>query len=335
MVAPIVTVVIPNYNGRSFLPRLMESLHNQTDSRLVIIVVDDTSSDDSVSYLREEWPDVRMMCNEQNLGFTGSCNRGMQEATTPFVVLLNNDTHVAPDWLAEGIRPFDEPNVAAVASLVLLADPPHLIDTAGDVYSVAGGALKRQHLQDKDSAVGLDRCVFSACGASAFYRREAVAAAGWLDDTLESYYEDVDLGFRLAWAGHRCVFAPDSVCYHHLSSSYDPKGWRYHFNSSRNAETVWWSHMPSRLRWKHFFAHTCFLALQAMNKLRQGCLLSYLAGKLAFLRQLGHVRRKRRENARAARVTANTIESMLVRDWWDLHIRSRLKKNSPKRKSTG
>ena len=131
MADPIATVVIPNYNGLRHLPALLESLEGQTDSRFTITIVDDVSTDESVAYLQKQWPQVRLVCNERNIGFAGSCNAGLRLATTPFVVLLNNDTHVDPHWLAEGLRPFDQEEVAAVASLVLLADPPHLIDTAG------------------------------------------------------------------------------------------------------------------------------------------------------------------------------------------------------------
>ena len=323
MTEPKATVVIPNYNGRAYLPRLMASLADQTDDRLSVTIVDDASTDDSIDYLHACWPRVTVIRNERNLGFAGACNVGLRAAHTPFVVLLNNDTHVDPDWLAQGLRPFDDADVGAVASLVLLADPPHLIDTAGDIYSVAGGAVKRNHLRPRDTAAGLDHLAFSPCGASAFYRREALAAVGWLDERLESYYEDVDLGFRLAWTGYRCIFARRSVCYHHLSSSYDPRGWRYHFNSARNAEIVWWANMPARLRRRYFPAHLAFLAAQSVNKLRQGCILPYLAGKWAVLRHVAHIRRKRQAVANIPRATDAIIESRLVRDWWDLHVTSR------------
>ena len=323
MADPIVTVVIPNYNGIRHLPRLMESLAAQKDARPAIIVVDDASTDDSVAFLRGQWPQVRLICNLRNLGFAGTCNVGLREARSPFVALLNNDTHVDADWLAEGRRPFERDDVGAVASLVLLADPPHPVDTAGDVYSVVGGAVKRSHLRPRETVHDLDEGCFSPSGASAFYRRDAVARLGFLDERFESYYEDVDLGFRLAWAGYRCVLAPKSICYHHLSSSYNPKGWRYHFNSARNAEIVWWSHLPDRSRRRHLLAHVCFLALQGLNKLRQGCFAPYIAGKWAVRRHLGHIREKRRADRSFAQVGAGEIEARLVRDWWRLHLDSR------------
>lgn len=321
MAAPLATVIIPNYNGRTFLPKLLESLAAQRGVEFAICVVDDASRDDSAAFLQGQWPSVQLIRNDRNVGFAASCNVGLRAATTPFVVLLNNDTHVAPDWLVEGLRPFDEPDVGSVASLALLADPPHFIDTAGDVFSVAGGAVKRMHLCPRESAEGLDAAPFSPSGVSAFYRREALEQVGLLDEQFESYYEDVDLGFRLAWAGYRCEFAPRSVCYHHLSASYHPRSWRYHYNSARNAEIVWWSHMPRRAR--YLAAHFPFLAMQLVHKTWQGVGPAYVAGKMAALGHLGHIVQKRQASVGRASAPASKIEERLIRDWWELHVRSR------------
>lgn len=321
MASPLATVIIPNYNGRRFLPKLLESLAIQRGVEFAICLVDDASTDDSAGYVHDEWPTVRLIRNGRNVGFAASCNAGLRVATTPFVVLLNNDTHVEPDWLVEGLRPFDEPDVGSVASLALLAEPPHLIDTAGDVYSVAGGAVKRKHLCPRESAGDAIGAPFSPSGASAFYRREAIEKVGLLDERFESYYEDVDLGFRLAWAGYRCVFAPRSICYHHLSASYHPRSRRYHYNSARNAEIVWWSHIPRRVRFLP--AHLAFLAMQCAHKAWQGVGPAYIAGKIAALGQWGHVQQKRRASVGRAKVSASKIEEQLVRDWWGLHVRSR------------
>lgn len=320
---PLATVIIPNYNGRRFMPKLMASLSEQTERRFETIVVDDTSTDESVSYLRDNWPKIRVIRNNKNLGFAGTCNTGIRAATTPYVVLLNNDTHLDPNWMTEGLHPFKDPQVAAVASLTLLADEPNLVDTAGDIYSVVGGAVKRGHHGSLASAAELPIEIFSPSGVSAFYRRDALNEVGHLDESFQSYYEDVDLGFRLAHRGFRCHFAPKSICYHYLSSSYSPKGWRYHFNSARNAEVVWWANMPTRLRWRYLPEHLVFLAMQCGHKITQGVGPAYVAGKIATLAQIGNIRRKRRELINFSRTTNGELESRLITRWWDLHVRSR------------
>ncbi len=323
MAEPIATVIIPNYNGARFLPRLLASLAEQSDDRLAVIVVDDASTDDSVARLQGGRDGVRLIVNPENRGFAASCNRGLAEAKTPFVALLNNDTHVDRRWLSAALDAFDAPDVAAVASLVLLADPPHDIDSAGDVFSVAGGAVKRGHGHPRGAAAAFSRDCFSACGASAFYRREVLERIGWLDEPMESYYEDVELGFRLAWAGYRCRFAPQSICYHHLSASYAPTGWRYHHNSSRNAEHIWWGLLPAETRRRYGFAHAAFLALQAANKMRQGCLAAWLAGKRAAFRDRRRIGEKREWVATHRRISDAELEARLIHDWWMLHVTSR------------
>lgn len=323
MADPIATVIIPNYNGMRYLPRLIDSLNAQTESRFEVMIVDDCSNDDSVAYIRQCGGRVRLITNEQNRGFAGTCNSGMRAARTPFVILLNNDTHVDPNWLAEGLRAFNAEDIASVASLVVLAEPPHLIDTAGDVYSVAGGAVKRNHLMPRETADSLSRDCFSASGASAFFRRDCVEQVGFLDETFESYYEDVDLGFRLAHAGYRCRFAPQSICFHHLSSSYSPTSWRYHFNSARNAEIVWQADMPPALQQKHRLARCVFLTLQGANKLRQGCFRAWYAGRRAAKSSSALVARKRLQCKANDAARIALIESRLVDDWWGLHVSSR------------
>lgn len=333
MSEPIATVIIPNYRGMRYLPHLLASLARQSDSRLSVIVVDDQSPDDSAAYVRANWPDVRLIVNDRNLGFAGTCNVGLRAARTPFVALLNNDTHVDEHWLAEAIRAFDADDVGSVASLVVLAEPPHLIDTAGDMYSVVGGALKRNHLRPLETASALPGTCFSPSGASAFYRRDAVEQAGLLDESFESYYEDVDLGFRLAWAGYRCRFSAKSICYHHLSSSYNPRGWTYHFNSARNAEFVWQANMPPALKRRYAPARRLFLALQGANKLRQGCFRAWRAGRKAARALRQGIKARQAALPLNDPAAVERVVNRLEHDWWALHVSSRFASSASEERS--
>ncbi len=322
---PVATIVIPNYNGARFLPDLLASLDRQSDRRFVVLVVDDCSTDGGPDTDALRRRGIQFLRNECNLGFAGTCNAGIRQAQTPWVALLNNDTTVDVDWFAAAAAEFNDRRVTSIASLVLLADPPHRIDSAGDVYSVAGGAAKRNHLAPRDSAIDLADTCFSACGASAFYRRSALEQVGLLDDRFISYYEDVDLGFRLAWAGGICRFARQSVCYHKLSASYSPTGWAYHFNSARNAEIVWQSMMPDGLQRRYARARRAFLGIQHLNKLRQGCLRPYRAGRAEAKSCAAWIEERRRSRDAFAIVTEAEIERRLERDWFRLHVRGSMR----------
>ncbi len=323
------TIIIPNFNGRAFFPRLFASLDAQSRRDFVVTVVDDRSTDDSVAWLRQHRPDAQLFANERNLGFAGSCNAGLRAAATPVVVLLNNDTHLDPDWFARAVARFDDPTIGAVQSLILLADPPHLIDSAGDLYTTAGGAVKRLHGRPRDWADDRDEVpddVFSCCAASAFYRRAALDQAGLLDESFVSYYEDVELGFRLQWAGYRCVLARESICYHHLNSSYKPESWAMHFHSARNAEIVWWGHLSTGLRLRYLPSHLLFLLLQFGAEVLHRRARAFVAGKWAALRSLGRIRALRAADKRLARVSPRRIRERMSRNGWALLVRPRLRK---------
>ncbi len=317
------TIIIPNFNGLAFLPRLLDSLADQSRRDFEICVVDDCSTDESRNWLQSR-SDVRLILNEQNLGFAGTCNAGLRTAQTPFVCLLNNDTHLDRRWFEAALKPFDDPAIAAVQSLVLLAEPPHLIDSAGDLYTTAGGALKRLHGRPREAAAKVLLDCFSCCGASAFFRKSALDFVGPLNESFVSYYEDVELGFRLHLAGYRCVLAPDSICYHHLNASYKPESWAMHFNSARNAEIVWWAHMPDRLRWKHILDHLAFLTLQFGAEILHRRTRAFLSGKLAAWRSRDRIRAIRAADKALTRVPDEQIESILRADWWNLLVRPRL-----------
>ncbi|MCI0474625.1 MAG: glycosyltransferase family 2 protein, partial [Anaerolineales bacterium] len=135
------SVVIPNWNGvrLQLLPTCLNALRAQTYRDFEIVVVDDCSTDDSREFLAREFPDVRVVVNEKNLGFAPSVNSGIRAARGDIVVLLNNDTEADPVWLTEIARAFDEnPRAGMVACKLRLFDRRDHIHSAGDFYRVDG-----------------------------------------------------------------------------------------------------------------------------------------------------------------------------------------------------
>ena len=98
---PLISVVIPNWNGAQHLPTCLDALRKQLYSPGEVIVADNASTDGSQDLIRERYPEVHLLALDKNLGFTGASNAGIEAARGDFVVLLNNDTEVAPEWLAE------------------------------------------------------------------------------------------------------------------------------------------------------------------------------------------------------------------------------------------
>ena len=134
-----VTIIIPNYNGKHFMEPCLQSLANQTCSEFQILVVDNASSDGSIEYMRENYPDIELISLNQNYGFSAAVNVGIRHSTTPYVLLLNNDTTVAPEFVDEMIKAIEKsPKIFSVSSKMIQMYHPGLIDSAGDMYTLLG-----------------------------------------------------------------------------------------------------------------------------------------------------------------------------------------------------
>jgi GT2 family glycosyltransferase len=201
-------VVVPNWNGRRWLPGLLASLDAQTRAPDEVLVVDNGSSDGSVAWLRERAVPVLEL--GRNTGFAHAANRGIRAVGSGAVALVNTDVELAPDWLARAARRLeDDPGLASVATkMVLMREGPPVLDDAGDVLRRDGVAEQRGHLRPDGPRFDVPGEVFSACAGAGLFRRAAVLGVGAFDERLFAYLEDVDLGLRLRLAGWRCAYEP-------------------------------------------------------------------------------------------------------------------------------
>jgi GT2 family glycosyltransferase len=217
--ADLVSVIIPNWNGAHHLPVCLDSLRCQTYPDVEVIVVDNASKDASLRIL-EGYPEVRVLAQTTNLGFTGACNVGLQAADGEIRILLNNDTEVDPGWIGTIVKTFAEhPEAGIVASKMLLFDRRDTLHTAGDYVTTDGMAHNRGVWHTDAGQFNRAVYVFSACGGSAAYRATMLDEIGLLDEDFFFSFEDVDLAWRAQLAGWRCIFAPHAVVYHKLKAS--------------------------------------------------------------------------------------------------------------------
>ena len=188
------SVVVTTYDRRELLGECLAALEAQTRRPDEVVVVDDASPADDASWARARFPWAQALRLERNLGHAGAAAAGLARARGELVALLNNDTAPDPDWCEQAALPFADPGVGSVATRLVLYDEPCRIDSAGDAYTVVGGAYKRlEGLQDPDERT--PRTTFSACAAAVVYRRASLEACGGFDPLLTAYYDDVDLGF--------------------------------------------------------------------------------------------------------------------------------------------
>ena len=133
---PRVTVVIPNWNGVRHLPECLATLREQTFKEFDTIVVDNASSDDSVAWVKEHYPEVLVIAREDNGGFAKAVNAGILASRYEYVALLNNDTALDPNWLRALVDALDQhPDYDFAASKMLLYSEPGVLNSAGDVWS--------------------------------------------------------------------------------------------------------------------------------------------------------------------------------------------------------
>lgn len=231
---PEVTVVIPNYKGISFIEECLSSLYAQEPGSpdFEVLVVDNASGDGSIELIREHFPRTRLICLEENTGFCHAVNVGIRESTAPYVLLLNNDTRVYPDFVKHLVEAMERnPGAFAVSSAMLMWDKPELVDDAGDQYCVLGWAYGRgkgKPYGKYDRPAG----IFSACGGAAIYRRSILEEIGLFDEGHFAYLEDLDIGYRARIYGYENLYEPAARVIHYGSAS---TGSRYNEWKTRRA----------------------------------------------------------------------------------------------------
>lgn len=240
-----VSVIIPNYNGIAYLDGVLATLERQTIKNYEVILVDNGSTDGSSSFVMANYPWVHLIELPENFGFCRAVNEGIRMARAPYVVLLNNDTEVEPDFLEEMAAALRRHKKAfsCAAKMVQFHDRDRL-DDAGNYYcalgwSYARGKGKNIHTYEKEQKI------FAACGGAAIYRRKVFDKIGMFDEEHFAYLEDMDVGYRARIHGYENWYAPDAMVYHVGSgtsgSRYNQFKIRY---SSRNNIYLIYKNMP-------------------------------------------------------------------------------------------
>jgi len=217
---PRLTVALTNHNGQSLLETMLPSLSAQTLTGFATIVVDDASDDDSVAFLRERWPQVRVIELRARVGVTGAMNAALEAASSELVGLFNNDMELEPQCLAQLVAALDRhPEAGSATPKMLDFADRSIIDGAGDELNWRGGGRRRGHGERDNGQYDVAEEVFAPCGGAAVYRRDALDAVGGFDEAYFAYYEDIDWGFRAQLAGFRCRYVPTAVLYHRGSAT--------------------------------------------------------------------------------------------------------------------
>jgi len=218
-----VSVIIVNYNGAHHLKECLDSLREQTFRDFDVILVDNASTDDSVAFTRNTCPEAVIIENRENVGYGGGNNAGIRQSRGRYVVLLNNDTKVDPQWLEKLIGPAEkDKRVGMCASKIMDYSHPQIIDNTGLLIYRDGVARGRGRLEKDAGQYALEEEVFIPSGCAGLYRREMLEEIGLLDEDFFLYVDDVDIGFRARLAGWKCMYVPDAIVYHKYSATVEP-----------------------------------------------------------------------------------------------------------------
>jgi GT2 family glycosyltransferase len=312
---PLVSVIIPNWNGVRHLPVCLGSLRHQTYPNLEVSLVDNASTDESVVLVGRDYPEVVLLQLDENLGLTGGINRGIQVARGEIIAPLNNDTEVVPTWAEALVTALlEHPDAGMVASKILLFDRRDILHSAGDAYGVDGIPINRGVWEKDAGQFDDDVYIWGGCGGAVAYRRAMLDDIGLLDEDLFMYCEDVDLNWRAQLAGYKCVFAPRAVVYHHLSAT--GGGEIASFHTGRNTLWVLAKNYPGELLRRHWLkvVQAQLRIAQDALKARQGAAArARLRGQLAGLLGLPRWLRKRHEVQVRRKVSNELIEQLLVK----------------------
>lgn len=207
----MISVIIPNYNGRALLDACLGSIFSQGERELEVLLVDNGSSDDSVRFVRENYPQVKVIRLERNRGFAAAVNRGIAESRGELIAVVNNDARLMPGWFAAVARALAA-DAQAWYCASKIYDSSGRLESAGDLPLRAGIGYRIG--QGAGDGYSEPRAVLGASAAAAAYRRALFEHVGRFDDDFFAYYEDLDLSLRAALCGLRGTYAPDAVVYH-------------------------------------------------------------------------------------------------------------------------
>jgi GT2 family glycosyltransferase len=305
-----VAIVVVTWNSRRDIERCLGAAAREDP--LEVVVVDNGSSDGSAEWVAAQYPQVRLLRNDHNAGFSVANNQGIAVTSAQYVALLNNDAAPEPTWLANIVTAMEsDPSVGMCAAQILRWGQRDTIDSMGIAPDRSGTFWQLENGLPRADAPSAPRPVFGASGAACLYRRSMLDDIGGLDEDYFAYLEDADLAWRAQLAGWRCLCVPTAVVYHRHSATAGQGSPLKGYHLGRNK---WWTIIkdypaPAILWNLPVVVGRDLLAVSYHMIIHRD--LYPLRGRLAALRTLGAVLRKRRAVQRRA-----TAEGM--REAWTL-----------------
>ncbi len=218
---PKVAVVILNWNNRYFLEKFLPYVYNSHYPNIEFIIGDNASTDDSLAFVREYYPQIRIIQNDKNYGFAGGYNKVLEHVEADYFILLNSDVEVSDNWIEPIITMMEKENYAAAQPKILAYHQKTKFEHAG----AAGGYLDRygypfcsgriMNITEVDTGqYDQEKEIFWASGAAFFIKADVWKELQGFDDDFFAHMEEIDLCWRMKKKGYRIGYCPSSVVYH-------------------------------------------------------------------------------------------------------------------------
>jgi GT2 family glycosyltransferase len=284
-----VSIIVPVWNGRALVERLLKSLRAQTHPPVEILIVDNGSEDGAPEAAERLGASVIRM--RSNTGFARAVNRGIQECTTEWLAIVNSDVELAPDWLERLLEAARLAGAWFATGKILCAQHPDRIDGTYDVLCRGGCAWRVGQGRADGPEFAIPRDIWSAPGPAGLFRTELFRRIGLLDESFGSYLEDVEFGLRCACQSYKGRYVPGAVAYHQGSATLG----RWHpgivRKIARNQVLLVAKHYPRRLLFRFAWPILFSQSLWGLVALRHGAFIAFLLGKFEGLKDFRAARR--------------------------------------------
>jgi GT2 family glycosyltransferase len=310
-VTPLISIVIICWNSAQHLPRCLACVSRQTFRNFEVVIVDNGSTDEATNGLEEKYAklDLRVERLASNQGFAAANNLGARLARGKWLILLNADAFPKPDWLEELVRASDEhPEISSFSSRQLQANHLNILDGMGDAYHVSGLAWRLGLGYPADRYGLVHSEIFSPCAAAAMYLREAFLNVEGFDEDFFSYFEDVDLGFRLQLQGYRSLYVPRAIVHHIGSATFGERSDFAFYHSHRNLIWTFVKNMPTGLFWWHLVEHLMANMIYLLYYSLRGRGKVLFRAKRDAIYGLPKAWKKRRAIQKSRKVSGHTVE---------------------------
>lgn len=274
---PKVAVVILNWNGKEILKTFLPSvINNSKEAELVI--VDNGSTDNSISFLKQEYPQIRIIDNKQNYGFAEGYNKALKEIEADYYVLLNSDVEVTPSWISPIIELMENDTQIACCQPKLLS---YLEKNKFEYAGGAGGFIDHlgypfcrgrvfNYLEEDKGQYDDNKEIFWATGAALFVRASIYKELGGLDKDFFAHQEEIDFCWRVKNAGYKVYYCSKSVCYHLGGGTLNKTSPFKTYLNFRNNLYLLYKNLPLEKKRKVFFMRFFLDIIASLSFLLQG-----------------------------------------------------------------